>query len=296
ILAFGGTLYDPVDDKLVLNKEAVLKWLNIEWTFAREKLLPSDMMAWDWAKQVHPAIVSGKTLFDIGGTWYWTEWQTKAYYTDPKTGQARGLTPEEVDEWFYYTLFPAGEPGRSPVTLSQPFMWMINSKAGSQNPKYSALKETYDELAFLIAAKACDPDINAIHSIISAHLPVGKSPAALLANKKWLDDLYEMRIDLDESVKKILTDIVKATVHPINAKFLTDVAYMLEYTNFPPMHPMYPKLAAIFAEVVDYVLRGQMAPDKALDYIISKINADLDLKESVKIVEKAFASSSCPAL
>ncbi len=284
ILAFGGSLYDPKTNKLVLDVPAVYKWLTVESVFASKKLLPSDMMAWDWAKQVHPAIVDGKTLFDIGGTWYWTEWQTKSYYTDPKTGQARGLTPEEVENWFYYTLFPAGEPGRKPVTLSQPFMWMISSKAGSQNPKYSSLKETYDELAFLIVAKACDPDINAIHSIISAHLPVSRGSAKLLADQKWLDDLYNLRVDLDDSVKAVLKDIVKATVHPINAKFLGEVAYMLDYTNFPPMHPMYPKLAAIFAETVDNVLRGRMQPDKAVEFVINKINADIDLKQSVSIV------------
>jgi len=286
ILAFGSKLYDPADGKLVFDKEAIYKWLTIEWVFAREKLLPSDMMAWDWAKQVHPAIVDGKTLFDIGGTWYWTEWQTKDYYTDPKTGQMRGLKPEEVEQWFYYTLFPAGEPGKKPVTLSQPFMWMVSSKAGAQNPKYSALKSTYDELAFLIAAKASDPDINAIHSIISAHLPVGKASAALLANKEWLDKLYNLELDLDPSVKEKIAGIVKATVNPINAKFLSDVSYMLEHTNFPPIHPMYAKLAAIFAEVVDQVLRGQMDPAKAIDYAIGKINADLDLKAGVKIINE----------
>ncbi|MFN3283493.1 MAG: ABC transporter substrate-binding protein [Pseudothermotoga sp.] len=284
ILAFGGMLYDSKTNKLVLDVSPVYKWLTIEYVFSKEKLLPSDMMAWDWAKQVHPAIVDGKTLFDIGGTWYWTEWQTKNYYTDPKTGQTRGLTPEEVENWFYYTLFPAGEPGKKPVTLSQPFMWMISSKAGSQNPKYTALKDSYDELAFLVVAMASSPDINAIHSIISAHLPVSKQAAKLLADKKWLTDLYDLNIDLDDSVKSVLRDIVKATVHPINAKFLTDVAYMLEYTNFPPMHPMYPKLAAIFAETVDNVLRGRMTPDKAVEFVVGKINADLDLKQNILIV------------
>lgn len=285
ILAFGGRLDDPVDGKLVFDKEAIYKWLTIEWVFAREKLLPSDMMAWDWAKQVHPAIVDGKTLFDIGGTWYWTEWQTKDYYTDPKTGQMRGLKPEEVEQWFYYTLFPAGEPGKKPVTLSQPFMWMVSSKAGAQNPKYSALKSTYDELAFLIVAKASDPDINAMHSIMSAKLPITKVSAALLANRSWLDKLYNLEVDLDAGVKEKIANIVKATVNPINATFLSNVSYMLEYTNFQPAHPMYPKLTAIFAEVVDQVLRGQMDPAKAVDYAISKINADLDLKAAVKIIK-----------
>ncbi len=89
----------------------------------------------------------------------------KKYY------HGRSLTPEEVKEWFAYTLFPAGEKGDKPVTLSQPFVWMINSKAGQQNPKYDELKDIYHELAFLVIVKASDLDINAIHSIISAHLP-----------------------------------------------------------------------------------------------------------------------------
>jgi len=49
---------------------------------------------------------------------------------------------------------------------------------------------------------------------------------------------------------------------------------------------MYAKLAAIFAEVVDQVLRGQMDPAKAIDYAIGKINADLDLKAGVKIINE----------
>ncbi len=294
IYAFGGELYDPDEDKVVIDKEAIYKWLYVEWKFARDGLLPEDIMAWDWAKQIHPTIVSGNTLFDIGGTWYWTEWQTKEYYTDPETNETRGLKPEEVKEWFYYTLFPAGESGKQPVTLSQPFAWMINSKAGQQNPKYDDLKELYHELAFLVIVKASDPDINAIHSIISSHLPVRKAAANLLKNSTWLDKLKNLEIDLCDEVKDAIKDIVEATVHSINAEFLANVGYMLEYTKFAPSHPVYPKVAEFFAEAVDKVLRGEMDPEQAVNYIIDKVNADPEIKAEVKIVGEIPSGWSFP--
>ncbi len=277
IFAFGGKLYDPNTGKLVVDVPAVYKWLYVEWKFARDGLLPEDIMSWDWAKQIHPTIVEGKTLFDIGGTWYWTEWQTKQYY------HGRGLKPEEVKKWFYYTLFPAGEKGDKPVTLSQPFVWMINSKAGQQNPKYDELKNIYHELAFLMLIKASDPDINAIHSVISAHLPVRKEAAKLIKDEKWLNDLKNLNLDLDPTVKDNIKDIVKATVNPINAQFLANVSYMLEYTHLAPAHPKYPALADIFKEAVDKVLRNEMTPKDAVDYIIQKVKADPELAKNVEI-------------
>ncbi|WP_457612180.1 extracellular solute-binding protein [Methanocaldococcus sp.] len=277
IFAFGGKLYDPNSKKLVVDVPAVYKWLYVEWKFARDGLLPKDIMSWDWAKQIHPTIVEGKTLFDIGGTWYWTEWQTKHYY------YGRALKPEEVKEWFAYTLFPAGEKGDKPVTLSQPFIWMINSKAGAQNPKYNELKDVYHKLAFLMIIKASDPDINAIHSIISGHLPVRKKAAELIKDEKRLNNLKNLNLDLDPTVKKNIKDIVKKTVNPINAEFLANVSYMLEYTHLAPAHPEYPALADIFTDAVDKTLRGEMTPKDAVNYIIQKINADPELKENVEI-------------
>lgn len=278
IFAFNGKLYDENTGKLVLDVPAVYKWLYVEWKFARDGLLPEDIMSWDWAKQIHPTIVEGKTLFDIGGTWYWTEWQTKQYY------KGRSLTPEEVKEWFAYTLFPAGEKGAKPVTLSQPFIWMINSKAGQLNPKYEELKDVYQALAFLMIIKASDPKINAIHSVISAHLPVRKAAAELIKDDQWLNNLKALNLDLAPEVKENIKDIVESTVNPINAQFLADVSYMLQYTHFAPSHPKYPALADIFKDAVDKVLRGEMTPEEGVNYIISKINADPELKDNIEIV------------
>ncbi|CAB49115.1 extracellular solute-binding protein [Pyrococcus abyssi] len=278
IFAFNGKLYDEKTGKLVLDVPAVYKWLYVEWKFAQDGLLPEDIMSWDWAKQIHPTVVTGKTLFFIGGTWHWTEWQAKKYYN------GRSLKPEEVKEWFAYTLFPAGEKGDRPVTLSQPFIWMINSKAGQLNPKYDELKDVYHALAFLMLVKASDAEINAIHSVISAHLPVRKEAAKLIKDENWINKLKTLDLDLAPEVKENIKDIVESTVNPINVKFLADVSYMLEYTHLAPAHPKYPALADIFKEAVDKVLRGEMTPEEAVKFIEDKIKADVELSQNVEIV------------
>ena len=289
IFAFGGKLYDEDSGKLVVDREAIYKWFAVEYAFARAGLLPEDIMAWDWAQQIHPTIVgekessTGNTLFDIGGTWYWTEWQTKSYYEEA-SGKKRPLTPEEVEAKFYYTLFPAGEPGKQPVTLSQPFMWIIASNAGKDNPKYDEAKEVYQQLAFLIVVEASNPEINAVHSIISAHVPVRKAAAALLEDKAWIDKLTSLNLDFSEETKQAIKDIVAKTVNPINVKFLASVSYMLDYTKLAPSHPLYPKLADILKEAIDKVIRGEMDPAEAVNYVVTKVKADPDLVENTEIL------------
>ncbi|MCD6323722.1 MAG: extracellular solute-binding protein, partial [Desulfurococcales archaeon] len=290
IFAFGGKLYDPNTGKLVFDKAAVYKWFTVESVLARKGLLPSDMMEWDWAQQIHPTVVNdcnaptGCTLFFIGGTWHWTEWQTKNYYYDSNSGKSRPLTPQEIADRFAYILFPAGDPGDKPVTLSQPFMWMIASNAGKDNPRYDELKDAYHELAFLVVVGASDPEINAIHSIISAHVPVRKAAASLLKNSQWIQNLMNMQLSLTQETKNAIKDIVSKTAKELNIKFLADVSYMLDYTHLAPSHPMYPKLADILKDAVDKVIRGSMSPEEAVNYVVQKINANPDLSKSVEVV------------
>ncbi len=294
IFAFGGMLEDPNTGKLVLDVPAVYKWLYVEWKMARDKLIPADMMSWDWAKQIHPSVVSGKTLVWIGGTWHWTEWQSKDYYKDPKTGEVRKLTAEEVKKFFYYTLFPAGEPGQKPVTLSQPFVWLIASNAGKDNPNYDELKDIYHMLVFLLVVKANDPDLVAIHSIISAHLPIREKAAELIADKAWVDKLAKLEIELSDEVKAKIAEIVEATVNPINVEFLADASKLLKYTHLTPMHPRYPQLADILRDAVDSVLRGERTPEEAVQYVISKIKADPELAKVVEIKGEVPSSWQFP--
>lgn len=284
IYAFGGRLEDPSTGKLVLPVAAVYKWLYVEWLMARDGLIPKDMMSWDWAKQIHPAVVSGKTLIWIGGTWHWMEWQAQPYYYDKNLGKNRPLTAEEVKKYFYYTLFPSGDPGNKPLTLSQPFVWYIANNAGKENPNYNEYKDIYHMIAFLLVIKASDPDIIAIHCIISGHLPVRKAATELMNNQTWINELKNLKINLDPKVKEVIAGIIEKTVNPINIQFLVNASKMLTYTKLTPINPYYPKLANIFTDAVTNVLEGTMTPTQAVKYIESKIKADPDLSKNVEII------------
>jgi len=283
--AFGGSFTGDDPEKLYLDVDALYKWLAVEYALARHGLTPENMLEWDWYKQIHPTIVSAKTAFNIGGIWYWTEWQTKDYYLDPETGERRPLTAEEVYERFAYSLFPAGEPGRSPVTLSQPFAWMISANAGKLNPDYDNLKEAYHMIAFLLVVKANDPDLNAIHSIVSSHLPIREKSAQLLKDEEFIQKLASGNLDfiLDEEARQAFAELSVKTANPINIEFLSNVSYMLEYTNVPPLHWAYQPLAEFFKEAVDFVLKGQMTPEEATQYVIDQIKADPELAQAIEL-------------
>jgi inositol-phosphate transport system substrate-binding protein len=283
--AFGGSFTGENPEKLYLDVDALYKWLAVEYALARAGLTPENMMQWDWAKQIHPTVVNGNTAFWIGGVWHWTEWQTKKYYTDPQTGEQRALTPEEVKEKFAYSLFPAGEPGLKPVTLSQPFVWMISANAGKLNPNYEELKEAYHRIAFLLVIKANDPDLVAIHSIVSAHIPIREKAAQYMEDPAFLQKLATGNLDMfvSQEAAQAFLEIAKRTANPINIEFLKSTAYMLEYTNIPPLHPAYQPLAEFFKEAVDLVLKGQMTPEEAVKYILDSIKADPELAAMIEI-------------
>lgn len=59
---------------------------------------------------------------------------------------------------------------------------------------------------------------------------------------------------------------------------------MLEYTHIPPLHPSYQPLAEFFKDAVDFVLKGQMTPEEATNYVVQKIQADPELAETIEIV------------
>ncbi len=301
IFAYGGKLYNENTGKLVLDVPAIYKWFATEYAFAQHKLLPKDMLSWDWAQQIHPTVVNdckdsptGCTLFFIGGTWHWTEWQTKAYYYDSSTKKQRPVTPEEEVQKFYYTLFPAGDPGDKAVTLSQPFMWMIAKNAGKDNPNYDQFKDVYHELAFLMVVDASKPEINAIHSVISGHVPVRKAAAALLKDETWINNLMNLKLNLSPDIRDAIKPIVEKTAKRINIEFLANVSYMLEYTHLAPSHPLYPKLAEFFADAINKVLMGEMTPKDAVNYLIQKINADPQLSANVEITGNIPSGWSFP--
>jgi len=115
-LAFGGQLQDPTTGKLIADMRIWRK--TFEWFYEASrvrKVILEKITALDWNRDIHPTIVAGKVLFWMGGTWHKGQWVSSF-----------GLSEEKFWEMFGFMLYPAGEKGGRPVTLSQPMAYFIS--------------------------------------------------------------------------------------------------------------------------------------------------------------------------
>ncbi len=170
-LAFGGQLWDPATGKLVLDKTAMSKMLT--WLYNATQVyhvMRPDLPGLEW-RIIHESFVSGKLLFWFGGTWQKSEWLT-----------TYNMSAEDFWKNVGFALVPAGEPGKKPVTLSHPLVYMISKD--SKHP----------ELAFLLITLASDPYLNALHAVNSGHLAIRYSEINLEKYKedKFLHDVSYM--------------------------------------------------------------------------------------------------------
>lgn len=223
---YGGTLQDPDTGKLVLDKSAMLKTLELLYRMAQvDKVLPPTMIGTEWRK-IHTDFVNGRVLFWFGGTWHWAEWQRVAYHEE------LGELPEDY-EWenIGFALVPAPESGLKPMTLSSPYLYYVTSQ--SKNP----------EIAFLLITLATSAPLDAIHAVDSAHLPTRSTT---------VDHPYYKQ-----------------------SKFHTEVAYMLEYTSFEPLHPKFGAYKDAWITAVAKVEKGEATPEEALNEMISALQAEL---------------------
>ncbi|MDN5332293.1 MAG: inositol-phosphate transport system substrate-binding protein [Tepidanaerobacteraceae bacterium] len=177
IHAFGGKLYDENTGKLIFDRKALKDTLDYFYRIAqKDKVLPSGMTSMEW-RQIHKDWVEGNVLFWYGGTWHWGEYQQVEYHSE--LGK---LTEDYMFENMGYALIPAPTSGGKPVTLSQPYMYVINS-----NTKHP-------DLAFALIAIASQPKYNVKHAVNSGHLVISPAAAQEQAYKenKFLNDVQYM--------------------------------------------------------------------------------------------------------
>ena len=149
---FGGSVYDPDEDKLVLTKSAALS--AFEWFKARvdEGVISEAPPAWG---VIHAAFVDGETLFTFAshvGTP--SEWMAKY-----------GLTDEVFTNDLGFMLFPPAVPGAEPVTTLGPLAYLVTS--GCVKPE-----EENPEAAAAILLFATSPDLLVRHTIQTMRPPV----------------------------------------------------------------------------------------------------------------------------
>jgi len=158
---YGGQLYDPEQDKLVLVKDALLKWYQFQRRVVEEGITPEGYIGTDWAIW-HDTVTHNKALFWNGGLWQWADWA--ANYVKDLGGN------DYLFENVGLALQPAGEPGQKAGTLSHPLIYMIVSEEATGDQGY------YD-LACAVLAKTSTAELNTLHAIGSTHLGMNKKQA-----------------------------------------------------------------------------------------------------------------------
>jgi inositol-phosphate transport system substrate-binding protein len=156
---FGARLYDPAENKIILDKKAVAKQLNYYYEIAQKKLIPDNLTSMEW-KNVHKTVVNEKTLFYYGGIWNVFNWSQDNYHD-----QLGKVDAKWVNEHFGMMLIPASQKGSKPVTLSHPFVYTVSAKT------------KHPELAKRLLELVADPKLQTVHDLKTAHLPVTKSAA-----------------------------------------------------------------------------------------------------------------------
>jgi inositol-phosphate transport system substrate-binding protein len=230
---FGGKVYDPEENKIVLDKKAVEKQLNYYYEIAKKKLIPSNLTQMEWSN-IHKIVVNGKTLFYYGGIWNVFNWGQDNFHE--KLGK---VDAKWVNDHLGMMLIPAAEKGGKPLTLSHPFVYTVSAQ--TEHP------ELVKRLLELVATPALQTE----HNIKTFHLPVTKGGA----------EHPDFKADVT----------------------LGKVAYMSDYTTFPPNHEGFPKYSKAVFNAIQAVELGKKTPREALRDL--EVQLQNDLGDQLKIVD-----------
>jgi inositol-phosphate transport system substrate-binding protein len=175
--SYGGRLYDPSQDKLVIVRDALEQWYAFQRRVVEEGITPENFIGTEWSVW-HDTVSHGKVLFWNGGIWQWADWA--ANYVQDLGGQ------EYLFSFVGYALQPSGIRGKPGGTLSHPLVYMITSEKASGKKNQDA--------ACALLAKTTTPEINTLHAVGSTHLGILKSQANFpeYANDRLLSETLYM--------------------------------------------------------------------------------------------------------
>ncbi|MCD6084570.1 MAG: extracellular solute-binding protein [Desulfurococcales archaeon] len=108
---------------------------------------------------------------------------------------------------------------------------------------YVTSQSKHPELAFLLIALATSAPLDAKHAVDSSHLPV----------------------------RQVTVD------HPYYQKseYLKEVAYMLSYTSYEPIHPKYDAYKNAWIAAITKVEKGELTPEEALNEMVNTLKTEL---------------------
>lgn len=155
-VAHGGRMYDEAEDKLVVDRQAVVDWYSFQRRVVEEGITPQDYIGTEFEVWHDTVSNHENVLFFNGGIWQWSQWAVD--FTADRGGQ------DYLFEHFGYALQPTGVEGGTGGTLSHPLVYMIVSPQASGNENQAVACE--------LLAKTTTAEINTPHAVESTHLGI----------------------------------------------------------------------------------------------------------------------------
>ncbi|KPV64345.1 MAG: Bacterial extracellular solute-binding protein [Candidatus Bathyarchaeota archaeon BA1] len=150
LLAFGAEMYDPITDKPVLNKPALLKFFEWHEKMVKDKVIPAAPPTW---ATIHTTFVEGKTF----STW------ASHVGTPSEWKEKYGLTDEVLEKDLGFLPFPPAVAGVEPISVHDFPGYLVTTQ--SKHP----------EIAKLVIMFATSVEADAIHSEFTLRPPYRKS-------------------------------------------------------------------------------------------------------------------------
>ena len=152
-VAFGGEYYDAASDKLVINKEALIKCYQFQRDCVEMDVTPSSYIGTEW-NIWHDVVSNNKALFFNGGTWMWADW-AKNYVEGGEATLFKNIG---------YGYEPSGIRNVKGITLSHPLVYLISTEeaSGSSN----------QDLAERLISLMTTTERNTRHAVESGHLGI----------------------------------------------------------------------------------------------------------------------------
>jgi inositol-phosphate transport system substrate-binding protein len=129
-IAYGGRIFDNEQKKLVVTRDALVKWYQFQRTTVTEELVPANFIGTTW-DEWHGTVANDKVLFWNGGIWMWDQW---------KTTYIAGKGESYLFSFIDAGLQPSGLKGKPGVTLSHPIAYAVSSQkaTGDNNQAVAA--------------------------------------------------------------------------------------------------------------------------------------------------------------
>ena len=224
---------------------------------------------------------TGRMVFDKKATLKALEWFYKAT-------QVYKVLPSDMTTWSWRSIHTAVVSGETLFWFGGTWHWAEWQKV-PYHPKLGAVPESYlwEHFTFTLVPSGYrgGKPVTLSHPFVYVVTSQCKNPEAVAL---LLAMVTQPHFDAKHAVGSAHIPVRKATLeHPDmkKAKFLSDVAYMLEYTTFEPMHPLWSKYKKILFDAIAGVELGQMKPEEALKFIEDSIKADPELAKAIEIRE-----------